>query len=51
MSFPGKWVELENIMLGKISQILKVKGPIFSDMWMLERKREKKSGGGKSDEN
>jgi hypothetical protein len=26
MSFPGEWMELENIMLSKVSQAQKVKG-------------------------
>jgi hypothetical protein len=28
--FAGKWVELENIMLNKVSQVQKVKGHMFS---------------------
>lgn len=35
-------MELENIMLSKISQTQKVKGHMFSVMWKLERKKEKK---------
>ena len=30
MSFTGKWIELENIMLSEISQSQKVKGRMFS---------------------
>ena len=41
MSFAGKWMKLETIMLSEISQTEKVKGL----MWTLERKREKKGGG------
>ena len=35
MSFAGKWMDLENIMLGEISQSQKVKGHIFSHMQNL----------------
>lgn len=44
-TFAGKWREFENIILTKISQTQKVKSHVFSSMWKLERKREKKSGG------
>jgi hypothetical protein len=30
MMFAGKWMGLENIMLSKVSQVQKVKGPMFS---------------------
>jgi hypothetical protein len=30
MLFPGKWMELENFMLSKVSQVQKVKGHMFS---------------------
>jgi hypothetical protein len=30
MLFAGKWMELENIMLSKVSQAQKVKGCVFS---------------------
>jgi hypothetical protein len=30
MSFAGKWVELENIILSEVSQAQKVKGHVFS---------------------
>jgi hypothetical protein len=30
LSFPSKWMELENIILGKVSQAQKAKYPMFS---------------------
>ena len=36
ISFVGKWMELENIMLTEISQTQKIQRPnVFSDMWIL----------------
>ena len=35
MAFAEKWMELENIMLSKISQSQKTKGQMFSDNWMM----------------
>ena len=36
MTFAGKWVELENIMLSEISQSQINQRPnVFFDMWML----------------
>jgi hypothetical protein len=29
-SFPGKWMELENIILSEVSQVQKAKGQMFS---------------------
>ena len=40
MSFAGKQMELENIMLSEISQSQKEKGPVFSLMWKFERNWE-----------
>jgi hypothetical protein len=34
--FAGKWMGLENIMLGEVSQALKVKGHKFSRTWKLD---------------
>jgi hypothetical protein len=30
LSFAGKWIELENIILSEVSQVQKAKGHIFS---------------------
>jgi hypothetical protein len=30
LSFAGKWIELENIILSEVSQVKKVKGCMFS---------------------
>jgi hypothetical protein len=30
LSFPGKWMELENIILSKVSQVQTAKGLMFS---------------------
>jgi hypothetical protein len=30
LSFAGKWIELENIILSEVSQVQKAKGYIFS---------------------
>jgi hypothetical protein len=30
LSFAGKWMELENIILSEVSQVQKPKGPMFS---------------------
>ena len=47
MSFAGKWMKVETIMLNEISQTQKVKGLyIFSRVWKLERKKENKVGDG-----
>jgi hypothetical protein len=36
LSFAGKWIELENIILRKISQIQKAKSSMFSHMWNID---------------
>jgi hypothetical protein len=36
--YPGKWIELEIIMLSEISQAQKDKYPMFSLMWRLDLK-------------
>jgi hypothetical protein len=33
--FAGKWIELENILLSKLSQAQKVKDDVFPRMWKL----------------
>jgi hypothetical protein len=39
ISFTGKWMELENFMLNKISQVQKNKGHMFfPNMWKLDLK-------------
>jgi uncharacterized protein involved in propanediol utilization len=38
MSFAGKWMELEIIMLSEISQVQTVKYHIFAQMWNLDLK-------------
>ena len=36
MTFAGKWMDLENVMLSEISQSPKTNKPnVFSNMWML----------------
>jgi hypothetical protein len=39
VSFSGKWIELEIIMLSEVSQVQKHKGPMFS---LTHRRRERK---------
>jgi hypothetical protein len=41
MSFAGKWMELESIMLSKISQTQKDKYHGFSHMWDLDSEGKK----------
>jgi hypothetical protein len=36
MLFPGKWMELENIVLSEISQVEKFRGYIFPHMWKVD---------------
>jgi hypothetical protein len=36
-SFAGKWMELENIILSKVSQAQKTKNHVFSHMWTLDQ--------------
>jgi hypothetical protein len=33
LSFTGKWMELENIILSKVSQVQKAKSCMFSLIW------------------
>jgi hypothetical protein len=33
LSFAGKWMELENIILSEVIQVQKAKGYMFSPMW------------------
>jgi hypothetical protein len=35
LSFVGKWMELENIILSEVSQVQKFKSHIFSHMWNI----------------
>jgi hypothetical protein len=35
LSFTGKWMELENMILGDVSQAQKAKNCMFSLMWGL----------------
>jgi hypothetical protein len=37
LSFAGKWMELENIILSKVSQAQKTKNHMFSLMWTLDQ--------------
>jgi hypothetical protein len=40
LSFAGKWMELENIILSEINQLQKAKGHIFfSHMWNIDLKQ------------
>jgi hypothetical protein len=39
MSFAGKWIELENILLSKITQAQKDKYHIFTHIWNLDLKK------------
>jgi hypothetical protein len=48
MSFAGKWMELESIMLSKISQGQKDKFQVFSHMLNLDKKKKKKPDTGGS---
>jgi hypothetical protein len=34
--FAGKWMELENVMLSKVSETQKVKGHVFPHIWKLD---------------
>jgi hypothetical protein len=36
LSFTGKWMELENIILSEVSQAQKTKNCIFSHIWTLD---------------
>jgi hypothetical protein len=36
MWFEGKWMELESIILSKVSQVQKVRGHMFSLMWNID---------------
>jgi hypothetical protein len=36
ISFPGKWMQMEDIMLGEVSQVQKDKCCIFSHMWRID---------------
>jgi hypothetical protein len=38
LSFAGKWMELENIILSEISQVQKTKKHIFCHMWNIDLK-------------
>ena len=44
MSFAEKWMDLENIMLSKISQAQKVKGYLFSLICGSKRENRKQKG-------
>jgi hypothetical protein len=35
LSFAGKWMELENIMLGEVSLVQKDKGCMFTHMYKI----------------
>jgi hypothetical protein len=36
LSFAGKWMELENIVLSEVSQAQKAKDHVFSHMWSTD---------------
>jgi hypothetical protein len=36
LSFADKWMELENTILGEVSQAQKDKGHMFSHMWNID---------------
>jgi hypothetical protein len=36
LSFAGKWMELENIILSEISQVQKTNGHLSSHMWNID---------------
>jgi hypothetical protein len=36
LSFSGKWMEIENIILSEVSQVQKAKSHTFSHMWKIE---------------
>jgi hypothetical protein len=36
LSFAGKWMELENIILCDVSQAQKAKNHVFSHMWNID---------------
>jgi hypothetical protein len=36
LSFAGKWLELENIMLSEVTQTQKAKSCMFSHMWNID---------------
>jgi hypothetical protein len=36
LSFSGKWMELENIILSEVSQVQKAKSYVFSNMWNID---------------
>jgi hypothetical protein len=36
LSFTGKWIELENIILSEVSQAQKAKDYVFSHMWNID---------------
>jgi hypothetical protein len=36
LSFAGKWMELENVILSKVSQAQKAKSCISSHLWNIE---------------
>jgi hypothetical protein len=38
MSFADKWMEMENTMLNKVSQVQKHKGYMFSLIWKIDSK-------------
>jgi hypothetical protein len=39
LSFAGKWMEQENIILSEVSQVQKAKSLIFSHMWNIDLKQ------------
>jgi hypothetical protein len=39
LSFASKWMELENIILNKVSQAQKAKNHMFPHMWSLDPKK------------
>ena len=45
MTFDGKWMELENIMLSEISHTQKIKGQIFSLICGTKAKEKGGRGG------
>jgi hypothetical protein len=36
LSFAGKWMELENIILSEVSQVQKAKSQVFFHMWNID---------------
>jgi hypothetical protein len=44
VSFPSKWVELENIILSEVIQAQKTKNHVFPHMWTLDLEQIQQCG-------